>query len=99
MITSTETLNKTKTTHLEAPRFKVLVLNDDYTPSDFVVHVLKRYFGLSELEAKQVMLEAHQSGVAVAGIYSFEIAETKANQAMKEASNQKYPFSCMLEPE
>jgi len=96
---STETLKKTQIIDLEPPRFKVLVLNDDYTPTDFVVYVLKRYFGLNELEANKVMQEAHQKGVSVAGIYSFEIAETKANQAMKEASNQKYPFSCMLEPE
>ncbi len=96
---STETLKKTKKTNLEPPRYKVLLLNDDYTPSDFVVYVLKRYFSLNELEANRVMLEAHQSGVSVAGVYSFEIAETKANQAMKEASNQQYPFSCMLEPE
>ncbi len=96
---STETLKKTKTTTLEPPKFKVLIINDDYTPVDFVLYVLKRYFGLDDIAANKVMLEAHQGGVSVAGVYSFEIAETKANQAMKDASNKGYPLSCMLEPE
>lgn len=95
---STETLKKTKTTNLEPPKFKVLILNDDYTPVEFVLYVLKHYFSLNDSGAKKVMLEAHQGGVSVAGVYSFEIAETKANQAMKEASNKGFPFSCMLEP-
>ncbi len=94
---STKTVEKTKTTTTEPPRYKVLIINDDYTPVDFVIYALKRYFGLQDSAAEKVTQEAHNTGLSVAGIYPFEIAETKANQAMKDASNKGFPFSCMLE--
>jgi ATP-dependent Clp protease adaptor protein ClpS len=77
----------------------VLLLNDDYTPMDFVLFVLMRFFGKDETEAQQVMLEAHQKGVSVAGVYTFEIAETKVSQVLRAAKQEEYPLMCVLEPE
>jgi len=96
---STKTAKKLKTNNYEPPRFKVLIVNDDYTPVDFVIYALKRYFNLNDSAAQRVTQEAHKTGYSIAGIYLFEIAETKANQAMKDASNKGFPFSCMLEAE
>lgn len=79
--------------------YRVLLLNDDYTPMDFVVEVLMRYFKKSELEATQVMLQVHRAGVGVAGVYPFEIAETKVNQVMDAASAEGHPLQCIMEPE
>ncbi len=93
--TLTRTQNKTKT----PPRYKVLLLNDDYTPMDFVVYVLMRYFHKTEDEANRVMLAAHRNGVCVAGVYVFEVAETKVAQVEKVAAEAGYPLQCALEPE
>lgn len=79
--------------------YRVLLLNDDYTPMDFVVEVLMRYFKKNELEATQVMLQVHRAGVGVAGVYPFEIAETKVNQVMDAASAEGHPLQCMMEPD
>ncbi len=81
------------------PMFKVLLLNDDYTPMDFVVDILMRYFKKSELEATRIMLQVHQAGVGVAGVYPFEIAETKVEQVMRAASAEGHPLQCTMEPE
>ncbi len=81
------------------PMYKVLLLNDDYTPMDFVVEVLMRFFKKSELEATRVMLQVHHAGVGVAGVYPFEIAETKVNQVMDAASAEGHPLQCTMEPE
>jgi ATP-dependent Clp protease adaptor protein ClpS len=77
--------------------FKVLMLNDDYTPMEFVVIVLKRFFGMDMEQATQVMLHVHQKGVGVCGTFPYEIAETKVNQVMDFAKANHHPLQCTLE--
>lgn len=78
-------------------QFKVLMLNDDYTPMEFVVIVLKRFFQMDLEQATRVMLHVHQRGVGVCGVYPFEIAETKVNQVMDFARENQHPLQCTLE--
>ena len=78
-------------------QFKVLMLNDDYTPMEFVVIVLKRYFHMDMEQATRVMLHVHQKGVGVCGIFPYEIAETKVNQVMDFARKNQHPLQCTLE--
>ncbi len=78
-------------------QFKVLMLNDDYTPMEFVVMVLKLFFRMDMEQATQVMLHVHQRGVGVCGIYPYEIAETKVNQVMDFARQNQHPLQCTLE--
>lgn len=96
---SADTLTKTKQQTRTPPRYKVLLLNDDYTPMDFVVFVLVRYFHKSEVEALAIMQEAHDKGVSIAGVYSFEVAETKVRQVMGVSRKEAYPLRVSLEPE
>ncbi len=77
--------------------YKVLMLNDDYTPMEFVVHVLERFFSRSTEEATRIMLHVHQKGVGVCGVYTFEVAETKVNQTMELARKNQHPLQCTLE--
>ena len=77
--------------------FRVLLLNDDYTPQDFVVDVLMRFFRKPEHEAVQIMLNVHHIGVGVCGVYAFEIAETKVNQVEQAAREEGHPLQCTLE--
>ena len=79
------------------PLYTVLLLNDDYTPMEFVVMVLKRFFGMDLEQATRVMLHVHQRGVGVCGIYPYEIAETKVNQVMDFARQNQHPLQCTLE--
>ncbi len=79
--------------------YKVILLNDDYTPMDFVVNVLIKFFAKSEPEATSIMLQVHHQGRGIAGTYSFEIAETKAHQAQSYAKLREYPLKCVLEKE
>ena len=79
--------------------YKVLMLNDDYTPMEFVVSVLERFFNKSHEEATQIMLHVHQRGVGVCGVFTYEIAETKVNQVMEFARRQQHPLQCTLEKE
>jgi ATP-dependent Clp protease adaptor protein ClpS len=95
---STQTITKTKQRTKTPPQYKVLLLNDDYTPIDFVLYVLGRFFNKSQTEAEQVMLEAHQKGVSIAGVYPFEIAETKVSQVLEAAIEAEYPLRVRLEP-
>lgn len=81
------------------PLYKVLLLNDDYTPMEFVVHVLERFFGLSHSQAFELMLTVHKKGVAVVGVYSFEVAETKVGQVMDFARRHQHPLQCTMEKE
>ena len=81
------------------PLYKVLLLNDDYTPMDFVVGILQGYFMLSQEQSVQVMLNVHQRGVGVCGIYPREIAETKVDQVMQAARENQHPLQCVMEPE
>lgn len=79
--------------------YKVLMLNDDYTPMEFVVHVLERFFNKNREEATQIMLHVHRRGVAVCGVYTYEIAETKVTQVMDFARQHQHPLQCTLEKE
>ncbi|WP_110814217.1 ATP-dependent Clp protease adapter ClpS [Pseudoroseicyclus aestuarii] len=90
-----ETRVKTK----RPPLYKVLILNDDYTPMEFVVHVLERFFGLSHAQAFEIMLTVHKKGVAVVGVFSYEIAETKVAQVMEFAQRHQHPLQCTMEKE
>jgi len=90
-----ETRQKTKKPSL----YRVLMLNDDYTPMEFVVLVLQRFFGHNHEMAQQIMLHVHQRGVGVCGVYSFEVAETKAAQVMDFARQNEHPLQLQLEKE
>ncbi len=92
--TITKTQQRTKT----PPQYKVLLLNDDYTPMEFVLYILERFFNKSQGEAEAIMLEAHEKGVSVAGVYTFEIAETKVYQVTQTAKEAHYPLQVRLEP-
>jgi ATP-dependent Clp protease adaptor protein ClpS len=85
---------------LDRPRvYKVILHNDDYTPMEFVVLVLRDVFNKSDADATAIMLHAHTRGFAVAGVYSFEIAETKVQQTMVLADKHGFPLLCTMEPE
>jgi ATP-dependent Clp protease adaptor protein ClpS len=77
--------------------YKVLMLNDDYTPMEFVVHVLVRIFAKSQEDATMVMLHIHQRGVGICGVYSYEIAESKVTQVVDFARKHQHPLQCTLE--
>ena len=79
--------------------YKVLLLNDDYTPMEFVVDVLERFFNMNAQAATQVMLHVHQQGVGVCGVYSFEIAESKAQKTIDYARKNDHPLQLQLEKE
>lgn len=79
--------------------YKVLLLNDDYTPMEFVVHVLERFFAKSREEATRIMLHVHQKGVGVCGVYTYEVAETKVTQVMEFARSNQHPLQCTMEKE
>lgn len=79
--------------------YKVLLLNDDYTPMDFVVLVLERFFAKSGADATEIMLNVHKKGVGLCGIYTYEVAETKVAQVMTFARQHQYPLQCTLEKE
>ena len=88
---------QTRTKSKKPSQYKVLMLNDDYTPMEFVVLVLKRYFRMDLEEATRVMLHVHQRGVGVCGIFPYEVAETKVNQVMDFARENQHPLQCTLE--
>lgn len=83
---------------LKRPRmFKVILLNDDFTPMDFVVHVLEQFFRLSREKATQIMLQVHTRGKGVCGVYTHEIAETRVAQVNRYARSQQHPLMCTME--
>ena len=88
---------KTRTKPKKPSQFKVLLLNDDYTPMEFVVMVLKRFFQMDLEAATRVMLHVHQKGVGVCGVFTYEVAETKVNQVMDFARQNSHPLQCTLE--
>lgn len=79
--------------------YKVLMLNDDYTPMEFVVHVLERFFQKTREEATRIMLHVHRRGVGVCGVYTYEVAETKVTQVMDLARQNQHPLQCTIEKE
>ncbi len=95
----TSLLTKPKTKTQRPPLYKVLLLNDDYTPMEFVVHVLERFFGLNHAQAFDIMLTVHKKGLAVVGVFSFEVAETKVAQVMDFSRRHQHPLQCTMEKE
>ena len=77
--------------------YKVLMLNDDYTPMEFVVHILERFFNKGQEDATRIMLHVHQKGVGICGVFSYEVAETKVNLVMDFARKHDHPLQCTLE--
>ena len=88
---------KTRAKPKKPSQYKVLMLNDDYTPMEFVVLVLKRFFRMDLEQATRVMLHVHQRGVGVCGVFPYEVAETKVNQVMDFARQNQHPLQCTLE--
>jgi ATP-dependent Clp protease adaptor protein ClpS len=95
----TGVLTKVKPKTDRPPLYKVMLLNDDYTPMEFVVHVLERFFGLTHAQAFEIMLTVHKKGLAVVGVFSFEVAETKVAQVMDFARRHQHPLQCTMEKE
>jgi ATP-dependent Clp protease adaptor protein ClpS len=93
----TGTLTKTRPKTKKPAMYKVLMLNDDYTPMEFVVHVLERYFSMSGDQATRIMLNVHQRGVGVCGVFTYEVAETKTTQVMDLARQHQHPLQCTIE--
>ena len=81
------------------PLYKVLLHNDDYTTKEFVVYVLQSVFQRSEADALQVMMHVHNNGVGVAGVFTFEVAETKVAKTMQLARSHEYPLQLTIEPD
>lgn len=79
--------------------YKVLLLNDDYTPMEFVVHILERFFSKNRQEATDIMLHVHRRGVGICGIFTYEVAETKVAQVMDFARANEQPLQCTMEKE
>lgn len=92
---ATKTRLKTKKPSL----YRVLLLNDDYTPMEFVVYVLEHFFQKSREEATRIMLHVHQKGVGVCGVYTYEVAETKVAQVLDLAQRNEHPLQCTMEKE
>ena len=79
------------------PMFKVMLLNDDYTPMDFVIVVIQKFFALSREKATQIMLKVHREGMGVCGIYARDVAATKVEQVRSYAKQHQHPLQCMME--
>lgn len=92
-------LLKTRPKTKKPSMYKVLLLNDDYTPMEFVVHVLERFFSKNRQEATDVMLHVHRRGVGLCGVFTYEIAETKVAQVMDFARANEQPLQCTMEKE
>jgi ATP-dependent Clp protease adaptor protein ClpS len=96
---STGVVVQTRTKTKKPSLYKVLMLNDDYTPMEFVVHVLERFFSKNREEATQIMLHVHRRGVGVCGVFTYEVAETKVTQVTDFARRNQHPLRCTLEKE
>lgn len=95
----TDLLVETKPKTKRPPLYKVLLLNDDYTPMEFVVEVLERFFGITHDQAIEIMLTVHKKGLAVVGVFPYEVAETKVTQVMDLARKKQHPLQCTMEKE
>ena len=95
--TGTGLATKTRTRTKQPTPYRVLMLNDDYTPMEFVVLVLQRFFSMGIEDATRVMLQVHQQGVAVCGVFTYEVAETKVTQVIDFARENQHPLQCTLE--
>jgi ATP-dependent Clp protease adaptor protein ClpS len=92
-------ITKTRPETKKPSLYKVLMLNDDYTPMEFVVHTLERFFNKSREDATRIMMHVHQKGVGVCGVYTYEVAETKVAQVMDFARQHQHPLQCRMEKE
>jgi ATP-dependent Clp protease adaptor protein ClpS len=93
----TAVITKTKPQTKRPSMYRVLILNDDYTPMEFVVHVLERFFGKDHEAATRIMLHVHHHGIGECGIYTYEVAETKVTQVMDFARKHQHPLQCVME--
>ena len=93
----TAVVTKTKPKTKRPSLYRVLLLNDDYTPMEFVVHVLMRFFNKNQEDATRIMLHVHNHGVGECGIYNYEVPETKATQVMDFARKNQHPLQCVME--
>jgi ATP-dependent Clp protease adaptor protein ClpS len=96
---STGVIVKAKPKTKKPSMYKVLMLNDDYTPMEFVVHILERFFAKTREEATRIMLHVHRRGVGICGVFTYEVAETKVTQVMDFARQNQHPLQCTLEKE
>jgi ATP-dependent Clp protease adaptor protein ClpS len=90
---------KTKPVTQKPPMYKVLLLNDDYTPMEFVVHILQSIFNKNMQEATEIMMHVHKKGVGLCGVYTREVAETKVGQVLEAARQAEHPLQCTMEKE
>ena len=93
----TAVITKTKPQTKRPNMYRVLILNDDYTPMEFVVHVLERFFGKDHEAATRIMLHVHHHGIGECGVYTYEVAETKVTQVMDFARKHQHPLQCVME--
>ena len=94
---STSVITKVKPKTKRPNLYRVLILNDDYTPMEFVVYVLERFFNKSREDATRIMLHVHQNGVGVCGVFTYEVAETKVAQVIESARRHQHPLQCTME--
>jgi ATP-dependent Clp protease adaptor protein ClpS len=90
-------ITRTRTENKRPKLYRVLLLNDDYTPMEFVIEVLERFFNKDRESATQIMLHVHRNGVGECGVYTFEVAETKLAQVMDFAIKNQHPLQCVME--
>lgn len=93
----TAVLTRTRTRTKRPNLYRVLLLNDDYTPMEFVIHVLERFFNKDRESATEIMLHVHQNGVGECGVFTYEVAETKVTQVMDLARKNQHPLQCVME--
>ncbi len=93
----TAVITKTKTQTKRPNLYRVLLLNDDYTPMEFVVHVLERFFNKDNETSYRIMMHVHQHGIGECGVYTYEVAETKVTQVMDFARKHQHPLQCVME--
>ena len=95
--TGTGLATKTKPKVKKPSLYRVLLLNDDFTPMEFVVHVLERFFWKTQQQATEIMLHVHNHGVGECGVFTYEVAETKVTQVMDFAQKHQHPLQCVME--
>ncbi|CAK0744878.1 specificity factor for ClpA-ClpP chaperone-protease complex [uncultured Gammaproteobacteria bacterium] len=95
----TGVVTKTRPKTKKPSMYKVFMLNDDYTPMEFVIHALERFFNKTRDEATEIMLHVHRRGVGLCGVYTLDVAETKATQVMDFARQNEHPLQCTIEKE
>ena len=93
----TAVITKTKPQTKKPSLYRVLLLNDDYTPMEFVIHVLERFFSKDREEATRIMLHVHHQGIGECGVFTYEVAETKVTQVMDFARKHQHPLQCVME--